>query len=104
MKFSVSLLVLISHLCFFCRFFSVKKKVIQNSFHEDPSLMRDQINFSHDLIKNNVTDTGILEDYIFHKFPDYHVTENLSVDVLHEILEGISLYDFGLILNHFIKI
>lgn len=46
--------------------------------------------------------TGISEKCIFHTIPNFHVTKNLSVNVMHDIFEGVCQYDLGLVLHHFI--
>lgn len=47
---------------------------------------------------------GIQEECIFNKIPNFHVLENLSVDPMHDLLEGICRYDISKILNNFIYI
>lgn len=47
--------------------------------------------------------TGIKEPCIFNEINSYHVTSNYTVDVMHDVLEGICHYDFLLILNHYEK-
>lgn len=82
----------------FCRFCTIKSKNTQHVFFEEPNLMRNETNYSTDLFKNDVKNTGISESCVFHKIKDFHVTQNLSVDVLHDIFEGICQYDLGQIL------
>lgn len=88
----------------FCRFCKIKLYDIQDKFYEDPNLMRNENNYSSDLLKNDTKSTGIVEQCIFHKMTDFHVTQNLSVDTLHDILEGTCQYDLGQILRNFIEV
>lgn len=45
---------------------------------------------------------GIQEEYIFNLIPNFHVINNISVDPMHNILEGICRYDIAKILHNFI--
>lgn len=87
----------------FCRFCKIKSSEIQHTFFEDPNLMRNKTNYSADLQKHECKSTGIVELCVFHQLQDFHVTQNVSVDVLHDILEGICQYDLGQILYTLIK-
>lgn len=52
--------------------------------------------------KERVQKTGIKENSIFNNIPSFHVTQNFTVDVMHDLLEGICHYDIGKILSKFI--
>jgi len=43
------------------------------------------------------------EPCIFNKISFFHITSNLAVDIMHNILEGVCHYDILLILNHLQK-
>lgn len=45
---------------------------------------------------------GIEEQCVFHQIKNYHVTQNLVVDPMHDIFEGICRYDIAKILNDLI--
>lgn len=50
----------------------------------------------------NVKDKkGIKERCAFHILSNFHVFDNLSVDSMHDVLEGICRYDVGKILEYF---
>ncbi|KYN00712.1 hypothetical protein ALC62_08504 [Cyphomyrmex costatus] len=87
----------------FCRFCLIDKNNIQNVFYEDNALLRTETSYYTDLSKNE-KETGISESCIFHGISNYHVTKNLVVCVMHDVLEGVCQYDLGLILHQFIKI
>lgn len=48
--------------------------------------------------------TGIREECVFHQLPNFHVTENYPVDVMHDLYEGVCLYDMQLFLHKLIAI
>lgn len=85
-----------------CRFCSIQKQQMKIVFEETDCPIRTKSSYETDLLKNNAKLTGITESCIFHAIPDFHVTKNLSVDVMHDILEGVCQYDLGKILHHFI--
>lgn len=82
----------------FCRFCKLNKQNLQ-TVTEEADLLRTENNYIIDLEKDEEKETGIVEPCIFHKIPDFYVTKNLSVDVMHDVLEGICQYDLGLILH-----
>lgn len=46
---------------------------------------------------------GIQENCVFNTIPSFHVAVNISVDPMHDLLEGICRYDIGKILNNLIN-
>lgn len=46
---------------------------------------------------------GIKEIYIWHELPNFHVTNNLSCDLIHDMLGGIFRYNIAQIINCLIK-
>lgn len=62
---------------------------MQNVFYEDDALLRTEANYYTNLLKNNEKETGISQSCIFHEISYFHVTKNLSVDVMHDVLEDI---------------
>lgn len=88
----------------FCRFCYINKKSMQNTFDEIQCNVRDAFNYETDVLKNDSKTTGILERCVFHVLKFYHVTKNLSVDVMHDLLEGVAQYDLGLFLYMFIYV
>lgn len=88
----------------FCRFCHIKKNDRNNIFDEGECSLQTKENYDNDILKHDSTQTGIVNECIFHKIPHFHVTKNLSVDVMHDLLEGVCQYDMGLILHKLIKV
>ncbi|XP_066595370.1 uncharacterized protein [Prorops nasuta] len=86
---------------YFCRFCCMNKIDIQTVFEESNCQIRTKSNYESDLLKSSKETGRINETCIFHRIQDFHVTQNLSVDVMHDVLEGICQYDLGSILYHF---
>jgi hypothetical protein len=40
---------------------------------------------------------------VFHQLPNFHVSQNMSLDLMHDVLEGILRYDMAHILNYLIN-
>lgn len=47
--------------------------------------------------------TGVKAECIFNKIPNYHIIENATVDIMHDIFEEICKYEIAKILNIFIN-
>ncbi|XP_016366511.1 uncharacterized protein LOC107707121 [Sinocyclocheilus rhinocerous] len=65
--------------------------------------MRKRINYHSDLLQNNPTETGIKRECSLNKLQFYHITDNVTPDVMHDILEGVGGYETKLVLNSLIE-
>lgn len=87
---------------FSCRFCMLDSNNYQNCFKENKDLVRSRLNYEEQK-QLGIKHSGISEECIFHvNFSDFHVTENVSVDVMHDIFEGICQYDMSKVLHHLI--
>lgn len=86
-----------------CRFCRIYKKDMQKIFESQEYLRRTRENYEDDLKKNNQSETGIKEPCVFNQLKSFHVTENLSIDLMHDWLLGIFRHDIPLIINSLIK-
>ncbi|XP_066585526.1 uncharacterized protein [Prorops nasuta] len=75
---------------------------MSNVFSEKSCVLRDEENYDRCLQLNNSRESGIKQKSCFHQVHNFHVTRNVSVDAMHNILEGVARYDMGLVLNYFI--
>ncbi|XP_055626455.1 uncharacterized protein LOC129768690 [Toxorhynchites rutilus septentrionalis] len=87
---------------FFCRFCKAKKPVTQTMQVEIPQLARNLQNYEADVSMSTADSTGIKESTIFNEIDTFHVASNYSVDVMHDIFEGVCHYDMCHIINYFI--
>lgn len=69
---------------------------------EDQSLLRTKDNYVAD-VKKVFDSTGVKERCIFNDLPNFHIAENKSVDVMHDLFEGVANYTILKILTHFIE-
>jgi len=84
-----------------CRICTASKTEYQKQFVEYSQLIRNIENYSEHCNKKMF---GVQEPYTFNKIPAFHLLNNLSVDPMHDLLEGVCRYDIGKILNNFINV
>lgn len=84
---------------YFCRFCKSSKASTKLMLEEDLSLLRNTQNYSDDVASMNFLETGIYQESLLNQVTGFHVTQNLSVDIMHDLFEGDCHYD----LCHIIK-
>lgn len=87
---------------FCCRFCKIPKNISCKLCCEDASALRDKVNYVKDVAQNNVSVTGVKENCAFNILDSFHAIENYSVDIMHDLLEGVCVYEVSYILYHFI--
>ena len=71
---------------------------------ENQTLLRNRENYEADVKFGNSSCTGIKSPCVFHKISNFHVTENLTIDMMHDVLEGVCVYVIKSIINIFITV
>jgi len=69
-----------------------------------PEYFRNVPNYKIDVLKNDVTATGVRQSCLFNDLQYFHAVENVFVDMMHDLFEGICKYDICQILLRFITI
>ncbi|CAH0546898.1 unnamed protein product [Brassicogethes aeneus] len=87
---------------YFCRLCMIPKSESKVQCQKDKNKLRNRINYQNQLTLNDPCLTGIKENSIWNTVSSFHVTENFCVDIMHDILEGVCIFDTALILNYFI--
>ncbi|XP_061387200.1 uncharacterized protein LOC133322173, partial [Musca vetustissima] len=77
----------------FCRFCEIDYQSSQKSCSANPELRRDYGKYNSALEITDSKKTGIIEKCEFNKIPSFHVIDNISVDAMHDVLEGVCHYD-----------
>lgn len=85
----------------FCRNSKNETSVLANEIHQS---LRDKQNYEEDLLKNDYKQTGLFENSIFNSVNSFHVVENYTADLMHDIFEGIGVYDMCHIILTFLKL
>lgn len=64
--------------------------------------LRNVENYSLDSENINPSSTGIRENSVWNSLQNFHVVQNYSVNIMHDLLEGVCIYDLKIIFNKFI--
>lgn len=75
-----------------CRFCRSHKSEIKTMCNEDLSTLRTESNYMSDLNLQNFTETGIKEESLWRKVIGFDMFKQVSVDIMHDILEGVARY------------
>lgn len=86
---------------YYCRFCRCDNNTASYMLQEDETTLRNVDNYQADLNNKNF---GIRDECIWHDLPDFHLTKNVAVDVMHDLWEGVCRHDIGHMLHHFIYV
>lgn len=64
---------------------------------ENAEFLRNEKNYEEDLQILDVSANGIKENSIFNEIANFHIMKNYSVDIIHDLLEGVCCYDLTII-------
>lgn len=84
-----------------CRFCKINKNALKTTFSNDPNLMRKKQNYDEDiqLWQAEHQSTGIKDICVWHELSNFHLVNNYAVDAMHDLLEGICVYDITFLLR-----
>lgn len=85
---------------YFCRFCNCNKNETKYMVKENMDKLRSRESYKENLDIGNPRMTGINENSIWNSLTNFHVTENFSVDCMHDILEGVAHYDLFVIFQY----
>lgn len=83
----------------FCRFCTTSKEDTKTDTKERPENIRRDVDYNAHCDNN----LGIKEKCIWHVLDNFHVYNNFTCDVMHDLCEGVHRYDMCLIIKHFIN-
>ena len=86
----------------YCRICKASKKLCKRMTVEDTTLLRDKDNYASDVALKNEKMTGIRQDCTFNTLNNFHVIENMAVDLMHDFLEGVCVFILTDILQYYI--
>jgi len=86
---------------YFCRFCKENKSVTQKASEENVLLLRNSENYTEDISTNDFKLTGIYKEPIFNQLISFHATTNFSIDLMHDIFEGICHYNLCHIIKYY---
>lgn len=86
----------------YCRFCTAPSELTKVMCKENSKFIRTEENYNESLSADFST-TGIYKTSILNKIPSFHVVQNFSVDLMHDIFEGIAHYNLTHVIEHYIK-
>lgn len=89
---------------FFCRVCKRRRIQTETDAKEHSEVFRSPMSYDHDVRLGIVSETGIKASSPFNKIPSYHVTHNFVFDIMHDIFEGVGIYDLQHMLYYFVYI
>lgn len=89
---------------FSCRACKIDKKTLATQFYEDPLLLRNKTNYDQDLAVGNVSLTGVKEKCIWLNVDNFDLFQQIGVDVMHDLNEGVIKYILTALLVTFIDV
>lgn len=77
---------------YYCRICTASNKQCQEMIEENEDLLRDIESYEEDITGNNLAESSIKEECIFNKINKFHIAENMSLDPMHDVPEGVADY------------
>jgi hypothetical protein len=68
-------------------------KDLRKTERENPDVLRTEANYKEDVEVANKTLTGVAELCVFNSIPSFNVWENWTLDLMHDIIEGVAHYE-----------
>lgn len=86
-----------------CRFCLCHKTQLHTMCEEDGDIMRTERSYENEILINNYSLTGRKEECVWHAIDSFHVSNNHSVDIMHDLYEGVAPLEIALLLENLIK-
>lgn len=86
--------------CRFCKMDTVQRSLASL---EDKKLLRDKESYETDILLKDPSSTGVKEKCIFNRLSNFHVLDNVVVDIMHDFIEGVVHRDMCDILDYYIN-
>ncbi|XP_058465342.1 uncharacterized protein LOC131438942 [Malaya genurostris] len=87
---------------YFCRVCKRTREQTENDCVEHLNSLREARTYKLDLDLQNKSITGLKEECMFHRLSYFHVCDNFVFDAMHDVLEGVLVYNLQHCLYHFI--
>ena len=82
-----------------CRFCKIHKSQMVSDTTEHENLLRNEMNYRNDVALDNLSLTGIKEECVWNGLKCFHAIENFACDIMHDMLEGVCVFDLSRILR-----
>nr|XP_049693403.1 uncharacterized protein LOC126053965 [Helicoverpa armigera] len=81
-----------------CRICNVSKENLKDQLFENVNLLRNSENYNAQLLLNSSSHTGIKEKCVWLSVTNFSLFDQLGVDIMHDILEGVAKYIMSFII------
>lgn len=86
-----------------CRMCKIKKEEMKKQCFVDIHLLRNWEQYNLDVIEGDVFKSGVKEACIWHDIPNFSVLDQVGVDIMHDLLEGVCKYDMAFLIFYYIN-
>ncbi|KAG8175845.1 hypothetical protein JTE90_013395 [Oedothorax gibbosus] len=86
-----------------CRICTISRQEMFTKCDDKSLLLRNKENYNLAIEQASLYETGINEPCVWNSIPNFHATENLGVDIMHDMMEGTSKYVLTAIINFYLK-
>ncbi|KAF0700218.1 MULE domain-containing protein, partial [Aphis craccivora] len=86
-----------------CRICKMRKEDIQKQCTVNNNLIRTVKQYNLDVSEGDVSSSGIKEACIWHKVLGFNVLEQVGMDIMHDILEGVGKYDLAFLISYYVE-
>lgn len=88
---------------YFCRICKMHREATECNVCERTALIRTEKDYESDLLRNDTVSTGIKQKCIWNELKSFSITDNISLDIMHDILEGVADYDMAFIIQSLVE-
>ncbi|XP_022166134.1 uncharacterized protein LOC111030773, partial [Myzus persicae] len=86
-----------------CRVCKMRKDEIKKQCYVDKTMLRTVEQYYFDVIEGNVSDSGIKEGCVWNNVQGFNVLDQVGMDVMHDILEGVGKYDLAFLILYYVE-
>lgn len=86
-----------------CRTCRIDNNLMKSASAEIEQLLYTRENYNEDLILCDPQKTGIREPCCFYELPNFHISQNIVHDALHDVTEGLCVYSMQAIFAQLLK-
>lgn len=87
----------------FCRICYASNEECQEMIEKIKALFRDKKSYEKDIAEGNFSNSGLKEECVFNKINKFAIYENPSLDVMHDINEGVIPYTISKVIEGIIR-
>ncbi|KAE9542466.1 hypothetical protein AGLY_003327 [Aphis glycines] len=86
-----------------CRMCKIKKEDMRKQCYVDVTLQRSWEQYNLDVSEGDITRSGIKEACVWHDVKHFRVLDQVGVDIMHDLLEGVCKYDMAFLIFYYVN-